>query len=115
MKLRTMAAIMPTLLLLVASIDPARGTVLQEEPSPVVVQDRTGRTVDVNGGRVGQRQTREQAAPALGVNPMARVNSRIPNRVQSRMRNRIDQYYDPSANARSPFVIAEAQARSPKR
>lgn len=86
----------------------------EELPPPVIIDADVGHTSNVNGNRVGQRQTREQSAPLAGVTPMTRINSRVANRVQSRFRNRIDRYYDPSANATSPFKVAEAQARSPK-
>ncbi len=62
-------------------------------------------------GQVGQRQTRDTAAQQAGIKPMARIVSRIPNRVQNRIRNRIDPSYDPQANAASPFLTAEDQAR----
>ena len=78
----------------------------QLPPQPI---DPPGRVADSAVGEVGQRQTRGQAAQ--GVVSTARVGNRIPNRVQSRLRNRIDRYYDPQANATSPFVVAEGQAR----
>jgi len=59
---------------------------------------------------VGQRQTRAETAP--NIVPTARLNGRIANRVQLRMRNRIDRYYDPQANAASPFEVAGDQARA---
>lgn len=85
-----------------------------EEAPPVIIDADVGHTSSVNGNRVGQRQTREQVAPIAGITPMTRINSRVANRVQSRFRNRIDRYYDPSANATSPFKVAEERARSPK-
>ena len=76
----------------------------------VGVAAATGRTADTGTGVIGQRQTREQAAP--NVAPLGRIDSRIGNRVQNRVRNRIDRYYDPSANATSPFRIAGDEARA---
>lgn len=61
-------------------------------------------------GQVGQRQTRDQTV--AGIEPLARINNRIQNRVQSRQRNRIDRFYDPRANAISPFEVAGDQARN---
>lgn len=42
----------------------------------------------------------------VGINPLERQDTRIANRVESRIRNRIDRYYDPLANAESPFKVA---------
>lgn len=67
---------------------------------------QAGRTADISVGEVGQRQTRERAAP--NVQPLARINSRINNRVRARLANRIDRNYDP-ANATDPFATAENQ------
>lgn len=61
-------------------------------------------------GIAGQRQTREQTN--LNVAPMDRVESRIQNRIQARIRNRIDRYYDPKANAVSPFVLTGERVRN---
>ncbi|MBN8849642.1 MULTISPECIES: hypothetical protein [unclassified Sphingomonas] len=72
-----------------------------------------GRTADSAVGEVGQRQTRTQVAP--NIEPLARIDSRIQNRVQNRIRNRIDRYYDPQANATSPFAVAVDQARKGSR
>jgi hypothetical protein len=78
---------------------------------PTVVDARAGRTPVTHGGRIGQRQTREDAAREAGVEPMARINNRIANRIQARRRARIDPSYDPQADAASPFAIAEEQTR----
>jgi hypothetical protein len=72
-----------------------------------------GRVAESSVGRVGQRQTRADAAP--NVQPLDRIDTRIGNRVQSRIRNRIDRNYNPQANALSPFRIAEDEARSARR
>lgn len=83
-------------------------------PIPSAAQERRqqepGKVAESAVGEVGQRQTREEAAP--GVEPMSRINSRIPNRVQNRIRNRIDRYYDPKANTTSPFEVAADQAEN---
>lgn len=60
--------------------------------------------------QAGQRQKREDVAP--NIEPLDRIESRIPNRVQSRVRNRIDRFYDPQANAASPYVVAARQDQS---
>lgn len=72
-----------------------------------------GRGPTSSVGRAGERQTREQAAP--NIKPTGRISNRINNRVQSRIRNRIDRNYDPQANARSPFEVAEEEARNNRR
>lgn len=86
----------------------------QERPEPQQPQatrgiQNSGRVADSAVGIVGQRQTREQMGSYAS--PMGRIASRIPNRVQNRIRNRIDPSYDPQANAASPFLTAEDQAR----
>lgn len=79
--------------------------------SPTWAQDaQSGQAPLVAAGKVGQRQTREEAAPNL--QSLRRVQNRISNRVQSRLRNRIDRFYDPQANATSPFEVASDQART---
>ena len=88
---------------------PADQPLQQNSPSSAA-PDAPGRTADAGTGLIGQRQTREEAAP--NVTPLGRINSRIANRVQNRIRNRIDRYYDPSANATSPFRVAGDQART---
>lgn len=71
--------------------------------------ERSGGTATSSAGQTGQRRTREQVS---GIEPMARIASRIQNRAQTRIRNRLDRYYDPQANTVSPFVVAGDQARS---
>lgn len=67
-------------------------------------------------GRAGERQTR---GTIKGISPIGRVDSRVPSRVQARLRNRIDRYYDPQANAVSPFAVAadlvRRQGQAPRR
>lgn len=71
---------------------------------------RTARTADTGIGEVGQRQ---KARDGLGVQePLGRITSRINNRVENRIRNRIDRNYDPTANATSPFEIADRRTRA---
>lgn len=59
-------------------------------------------------GSTGQRQTRSEMLP----NQPA---TRISNRVQLRLRNRLDRFYSPTANAASPFQIASDQVRAGRR
>jgi hypothetical protein len=78
-------------------------------------RQEAGRTANVGGGRVGERQAQQANSP--NIDPLRRIESRIQNRVQNRIRNRIDRYYDPQANTRSPFEVAREQAsnaRKPK-
>lgn len=75
-------------------------------PTPV------GRVADTGVGEVGQRQTRDQTN---GIKPMARLATRIQNRVQLRLSTRIDRDYDPQADATSLFSVAEEQGRTATR
>ncbi|TKD51878.1 hypothetical protein [Sphingomonas baiyangensis] len=83
----------------------------QDAPPPVI-DPRPVRAPEVSAGRIGERQTRADAAAESGIRPLERRTTRIANRVQLRLRNRIDRNYDPTANATSPFAIAEDQART---
>lgn len=74
------------------------------------MSDAAARTASVGEGRVGQRQTRAQAAPNIA--PLGRLSTRVQNRVQNRIRNRVDEHYDPRANATSPFEIAGQETRN---
>ncbi len=82
--------------------------------APAAAQEQApqqaGQVAESAVGEVGQRQTRDQA-PA-NIEPMGRINNRIANRVQNRIRNRIDRYYDPRANATSPFEVAADQVQT---
>lgn len=79
---------------------------------PLAAQNGTGQTATSTVGQTGQRQTRDQLAQDAGIEPLARIDSRIRNRAETRIRNRIDRYYDPQANTTSPFVVAGDQART---
>lgn len=82
--------------------------------APVLAQEaQPGRTPTVAETQVGERQTREQAAP--NIEPTQRISNRIQNRVQNRIRNRIDRNYNPEANTTSPFDIAAEQANAARR
>ena len=93
-----------------ADLDPP---VIQPEAPPTFsTSGQVSRTSDAGNGPTGQRQTREEVATQTGIKPVRRISSRIENRAQTRIRNRIDRYYDPQSNATSPFVVASEQARA---
>jgi hypothetical protein len=71
---------------------------------------QSARTADTGIGEVGQRQTARDG-PAMQ-DPLDRIASRIHNRVENRVRNRIDRNYDPTANATSPYAVADSQTRA---
>lgn len=71
---------------------------------------QTARNADTGIGEVGQRQTATDAATLQ--EPLDRIASRINNRVENRIRNRIDRNYDPTANATSPYEVADTQTRA---
>lgn len=81
----------------------------RDQGPPPLPKTRQGETARSAAGQVGLRQSREQVGTDSGIEPMGRINGRIQNRVQARIRNRIDRYYDPRANATSPFVVASEQ------
>lgn len=84
---------------------------IRKAPSPTT-DTQVGKTAQVNSGRVGQRQSRDDQSSQVNVQPLARTATRISNRVQTRIRNRVDRNYDPQANAASPFSVAADQIRS---
>lgn len=85
-------------------------TLLIGAPAAHAQQVTGGQTASSTVGSVGQRQTREEAA--IGIEPMARIDSRIQNRIESRLRTRVDRDYSPEANAISPFETAADRART---
>lgn len=80
-----------------------------EGRSPDDRMREVGRTADTGIGEIGQRQTREEAAP--NIEPIGRIDNRVENRVQNRLRNRVDRDYDPAANSAAPFERAARSAR----
>jgi hypothetical protein len=70
-------------------------------------QQKAGSVATSSVGTIGQRQ-----GAVASIKPMARLNTRIANRVQSRIRNRIDRFYNPQANATSPFEVAADQVQT---
>lgn len=67
-----------------------------------------GATADTGSGEIGQRV--RHTGLTADTDPLGRISARIQNRVQNRIRNRIDRYYDPQANATTPFAVASEQA-----
>lgn len=118
--MRSSASLIAILLLAAVTPSWAQDTRSDDQANPDELPPPTaapppppGQTADTAVGRAGERRTREQID---GVQPMARINSRIQNRVQARIRSRIDRYYDPRANAASPFEVAgEATRRASQR
>jgi len=84
--------------------------------TPLAAQDVAGgQTAQSSAGQVGQRQTREATAAALGRAPLDRIDTRLRIRVQSRIRNRIDRGYVAGASGTSAFDAAAAEQASPPR
>ena len=101
--------------LLASTISLSAQIMPQQDEVPAVAPQSDARprqTAISPTGQAGQRQTRDQLAVKAGIEPLARIGGRIENRVHTRIRNRIDRYYDPLANATSPFVVAGDQART---
>src|SRR3546814_20332808 len=69
---------------------------------------RSGQVADSAVGQVGQRQTDENSQ--ANIEPMGRRNNGIPNRVQTRIRNRNDRIYDPHALALPTLDVATPQS-----
>lgn len=86
------------------------GTTASREASQNPLGQETEHTASLESGELGQRQTRDEAAP--NIEPLGRISNRVQNRVQNRIRNRIDRYYSPQANAASPFEVANDRART---
>lgn len=74
---------------------------------PAIAQDEVaqpGRTVEVSGTALGERQSRERSA--ANIDPIRRISNRIENRVPNRIHNRIDRYHDSQADVTSSFERA---------
>lgn len=82
----------------------------EPEQPQAIIDPKVADTVDTSAGRVGQRQSRDELVRVTNGQSLARIESRIGNRVQSRLRNRLDRNYDPTANATSPFEVAEQRS-----
>ena len=82
--------------------------------APVALTPETlpGQTATSTAGQAGRRQSRDELGQEAGIAPMARIGGRVQNRAETRIRNRIDRYYDPQANTVSPFAVAGDQART---
>lgn len=92
----------------------ASGDQIDTPPMPITSLPETlpGQTATSTAGQAGRRQSRDELAQEAGIPPMARIGGRVQNRAETRIRNRIDRYYDPQANTVSPFVVAGDQART---
>lgn len=77
-------------------------------PSTVDGVSDPGRVAESLAGRAGQRQNKDELQ---NIKPLARVENRFANRVQNRLRARIDRYRDLRANTASPFTVAADQIR----
>ena len=76
--------------------------------APALAQEAsTGRVATSSVGEVGQRRTNALA----GVAPLARVNTRVRNRIESRLRTRIDRSQVPLTDSNAGYDAA-AQATS---
>jgi hypothetical protein len=97
-----------------ASTEQYEDTMPVQRSSPSrAAPDRNGRLGNAGNGRIGQRQSRMDTA--TNVPPLERVRGRVANRVQNRLRTRIDPFYDPQANATTPFRVASEQAETRRR
>lgn len=108
------SALIALILLVPGATTPASSqtTLVRTEPEQpqTIIDPKVADTVDTGAGRVGQRQSRDELARVTNGQPLARIDSRIGNRVQSRVRNRLDRNYHPTANATSPFEVAEQRS-----
>lgn len=68
-------------------------------------QNRIGSIAQSSVGKAGERQSETELLP---VRPTARIN----NRVESRVRNRIDRSYNPTNDAALAFRAASDQVRA---
>lgn len=71
-------------------------------------QDRAGTIAKSSVGKAGERLSETKLLP---VRPTARIN----NRVQSRVRNRIDRSYNPSGDTTTAFREASDQVRATRK
>lgn len=80
--------------------------------APAVAQ-----TTDLTAnGEQSSSGTRNKLAPPLGataagISTTARINNRLSSRVEARIRNRIDRFYNPQANALAPFKVDGVNTR----
>lgn len=71
-------------------------------------QDRAGTIAKSTVGRAGERVSETELLP---VRPIARIN----NRVESRVRNRIDRSNNPTGDATAAFRSASDQVRATRK
>lgn len=60
---------------------------------PFLVDTSVTQASAVATGRIGTRQTRQDTSRATGIKQLAKINNRISNRTQSRLRNHLDRNY----------------------
>lgn len=97
------AGLCPSLAAQEFAIDPEPLEATQEEGLREL-----GRTAEIGGTRVGERQETRRVAD--GILPTVRINSRLPLRLQNRLRTRIDEFYNPAADAAAPFREIEQES-----
>ncbi|MGZ5784231.1 MAG: hypothetical protein ACXWI3_12870 [Croceibacterium sp.] len=68
------------------------------------------RTAKVGQTEVGQRQKRDEAAP--NVHPLKQISSRIDNRINLRIQNRIDRFNSSTAGVQVRVKAAASTART---
>lgn len=68
-----------------------------------------GQTAESGSGQVGRRQT--TLPNPVATDPTGRLDTRISNRVQTRLGNRIDRYFNPQAFGTAAFGTAANSAR----
>lgn len=73
--------------------------------SAAIGQNRTGSIAASSIGKAGERQSETELLP---IRPTARIN----NRIESRVRNRIDRSYNPTNDATLAFKVASDQVRA---
>lgn len=93
-------------------------------PNPASAQDSQssaqgapaspGRTAQSSVGTVGQRLTSTNTGEATHIQPMARLDTRVSNRLRSRLRTRIDRDYVSTTDPTSAFTEAGERTRDPQ-
>jgi hypothetical protein len=82
--------------------------------APVAAQEAAaGRVTSSSVGDVGQRRAKAVA----GVAPLARVNTRLQNRIEARLRTRVDRNQAPVMDSSSGYDVAArviSQTDSPR-
>lgn len=85
--------------------------------APASAQDApvsAGRTAQSSVGTVGQRLTSTSTGDATHIEPMARLDTRVSNRLRSRLRTRIDRDYVSATDPTNAFTEAGERTRDPQ-